>query len=498
MGPREGWVANDSRTLAQETCFIPAPVLFPLPRSQSGRAARGLARRETCFTSCLELLQAYGLGERRPALTQGVMPYWLLRRADKRLTVGRRGVWSPPFRGALVPQGVPGTPMLVLRDVQKSDLAGLKRLAAVLNTVNLPNNEETLAAIIDKSVKSFAGKVKNPLEREYLFVLEDTRNETIIGTSMIIAQHGTYEAPHIYYEVSEREHYSASLERHLRHKVLSIAYNYAGPTEVGGLVVDPPYRATADKPGKQLSYVRFLFIAMHRRLFRPRVLAELLPPLLPDGRSLLWEACGRKFTGLSYQDADRLSRQNKEFIKELFPSSDIYASLFPTRVQKVLGEVGPQTRGVQRMLERIGFKYMERIDPFDGGPHFEAEVADVTLVRRYRTVKLAAQDFEREGDDVLVAFERESGRSRFRSVRTQARVEDQILYLPRARQGGARRLRRSEAVPHSVRVRHGSGPPHDAAGPSQQLQPALSRLTRGALGIHQRQRQVRLRPHWIQ
>jgi len=320
--------------------------------------------------------------------------------------------------------------MLVLRDVQKSDLAGLKRLAAVLNTVNLPNNEETLSAIIDKSVRSFAGKVKNPLEREYLFVLEDPRNEAIIGTSMIIAQHGTYEAPHTYYEVGEREHYSASLERHLRHKVLSIAYNYEGPTEIGGLVVDPPYRATPDKPGKQLSYVRFLFIAMHRRLFRPRVLAELLPPLLPDGRSLLWEACGRKFTGLSYQEADRLSRQNKEFIKELFPSSDIYASLFPARVQKVLGEVGPQTRGVQRMLERIGFRYVERIDPFDGGPHFEANVADLTLVRRYRTVKLAEEDFEQEGDDLLVAAEREAGRTRFRAVRTQGRVEDQLVYLP--------------------------------------------------------------------
>ncbi|WP_224361358.1 arginine N-succinyltransferase [Hyalangium versicolor] len=321
--------------------------------------------------------------------------------------------------------------MLVLRDVQKSDLTGLKRLAAVLNTVNLPNNEETLSNIIDKSVKSFAGKVKNPLEREYLFVLEDPRTEAIVGTSMIIAQHGTYEAPHIYYEVSEREHYSASLERHLRHKVLSIAYNYEGPTEIGGLVVDPPARATPDKPGKQLSYVRFLFIAMHRRLFRPRVLAELLPPLLPDGRSLLWEACGRKFTGLSYQEADRLSRQNKEFIKELFPASDIYASLFPARVQKVLGEVGPQTRGVQRMLERIGFRYVERIDPFDGGPHFEANVADLTLVRRYRTVKLADGHFEQEGDDLLVSCERESGRNRFRAVRTQGRVDDQIVHLPR-------------------------------------------------------------------
>jgi arginine N-succinyltransferase len=320
--------------------------------------------------------------------------------------------------------------MLVLRDVQKSDLAGLKRVAAVLNTVNLPNNEETLASMIDKSVRSFAGKVKNPLEREYLFVLEDPRNETLIGTSMIIAQHGTYEAPHIYYEVSEREHYSASIDRHFRHKVLSIAYHYEGPTEIGGLVVDPPYRATQDKPGKQLSFVRFLFIAMHRRLFRPRVLAELLPPLLPDGRSLLWEACGRKFTGLSYQEADRLSRQNKEFIKELFPASDIYASLFPARVQKVLGEVGPQTRGVQRMLERVGFRYVERIDPFDGGPHFEANVSDITLVRRYRTAKLASEDFDQEGDDVLVAFERDSGRNRFRAVRTQVRMDDQIIYLP--------------------------------------------------------------------
>jgi arginine N-succinyltransferase len=326
--------------------------------------------------------------------------------------------------------GGPRCPMLVLRDVQKTDLPGLKRLAAVLNTVNLPNNEETLEAIIDKSVKSFAGKVKNPFEREYLFVLEDARNGLLIGTSMIIAQHGTYEAPHIYYEVSEREHYSASIDRHFRHKVLSIGYNYEGPTEIGGLVVDPPYRATPDKPGKQLSYVRFLFIAMHRRLFRPKVLAELLPPLLPDGRSLLWEACGKKFTGLTYHEADRLSRQNKEFIKELFPASDVYTSLFPERVQKVLGEVGPNTKGVQRMLERVGFRYVERIDPFDGGPHFEANTGDVTLIRRYRTLKLAEEDFELEGDDVMVAVEQDSGRNRFRSVRCSARLDNQHVYLP--------------------------------------------------------------------
>ncbi len=321
--------------------------------------------------------------------------------------------------------------MYLLRDVQRADLPSLKRLAAVLNTVNLPNDEETLEHLIDTSVRSFAGKLRDPFEREYLFVLEKATSEAVVGTSLVIAQHGTKEAPHTYYEVSEREHYSASLDRHFRHKVLSIAYNYAGPTEIGGLVVDPPHRSGPEKPGKQLSYVRFLFLAMHRALFRERVLAELMPPLMPDGRSLLWEAVGKKFTGLPYTEADRLSRQNKEFIKELFPSSDIYVSLFPERTQKVVGEVGTQTRGVQHMLERIGFRYVERVDPFDGGPHFEARTQDILLVRQFRTARVAAEPLGDEVAEVmLVGVDRDSARNRFRAVRTQARLDDQVIYLP--------------------------------------------------------------------
>jgi arginine N-succinyltransferase len=323
--------------------------------------------------------------------------------------------------------------MFLLRDVQRSDLSGLQRLAAVLNSVNLPNNEEVLEQLIDKSERSFTGKIENPFEREYLFVLEDVRNARLIGTSMIIAQHGTLNAPHIYFQVTGAEHYSATIGKHIRHKVLSIGYNYDGPTEIGGLVVDPPSRSGPQKPGKQLSYVRFLFMAMQRKLFRERVLAELLPPLLKDGKSPLWEAIGRKFTGLSYTEADKLSRQNKEFIKELFPASDIYASLFPARTQKMIGEVGKDTRGVQRMLERIGFKYVDHIDPFDGGPHYEANLAEVTLVRRFRTATLAG-DLELEADAFLVGATRESGKSRFKAVRAPVRFEDQQAFMPKAEQ----------------------------------------------------------------
>src|SRR5260370_33822407 len=161
--------------------------------------------------------------------------------------------------------------MFLVRDVQRRDLPELKKLASELNTVNLPDNQEMLASLIDKSVKSFTGSIEDALARQYLFVAEDVANKALVGTSMIIAQHGTYESPHIYYEVSEREHYSASLDRHFRHKVLSIGYNYAGPTEIGGVGVTTHNRSNVEKNSRQLSHISFLFISIHPPLFRAQI-----------------------------------------------------------------------------------------------------------------------------------------------------------------------------------------------------------------------------------
>ena len=122
---------------------------------------------------------------------------------------------------------------------------------------------------------------------------------------------------------------------------------------------------------------------MHRRnVFRDEVVSELMPPLEPDGTSLLWEALGRRFTGLTYQEADRLSQENKEFIRTLFPQDPIYATLLPPHVQELIGQVGPgDARRRKDAAARSGFTYAHRIDPFDGGPHFHARTDDITLVR---------------------------------------------------------------------------------------------------------------------
>lgn len=308
--------------------------------------------------------------------------------------------------------------MFVIRDARNGDLEGLLALAAVLNTVNLPNDRGALEQLLDLSVRSFSGRVRSPLRREYLFVMEDTDTGALVGTSQVIAQHGTREEPHIYFDVLSEERYSATIDRHFRHTMLRIGFDHDGPTEIGGLVLDPRFRGAPGKLGKQLSFVRFVFMAMHRDHFRPRVLAELLPPLGTDGRSVLWEALGRRFTGLDYLEADRISKTNKEFIRGLFPSGLIYASLFDAEAQQVIGEVGPQTEGVKKMLTAIGFSRVGRIDPFDGGPHFEADTDTIWPITKTRP-GIAKIVPERELDDApgescegLIAVERRPKRQR--------------------------------------------------------------------------------------
>ena len=272
----------------------------------------------------------------------------------------------------------------VIRGATPDDAPQMMELARHLNTVNLPNDAEAVAEILDLSLRSFSGAVKDPRRREYVFVLEDLQAQRIVGTSKILAQLGRRDAPYIFLDVIVEEKYSPTLDRHFVHTVLRLGHSYEGPTEIGGLIVLPEFRLVPERVGMMVSYVRFLFMAMHRGLFRNEVVAELLPPLLPDGTSHLWEALGRKFTDMSYSEADRLSKRNKEFIKSLFPSGDVYVSLLPTDAQEVIGKVGRETRGVEKMLRRIGFQYCNRIDPFDGGPHFRAATDERLLVRRTR------------------------------------------------------------------------------------------------------------------
>ncbi|HYO95750.1 MAG TPA: arginine N-succinyltransferase [Polyangiaceae bacterium] len=276
-----------------------------------------------------------------------------------------------------------------IRGATTDDEAQLLKLAGFLNTVNLPNDSGHVRRLLEHSEQSFRGSISRS-HRKFVFLLRDLLLGDAVGTSMIVSQLGRRDAPYIYLDVISEEKYSQAVDRHFHHTVLKIGFSYNGPTELGGLVVHPEHRRAPERLGLLISAVRFVYIALHRELFRDELLAELLPPLEADGTSRLWEALGRHFTGMSYAEADLLSSSDKTFIRDLFPSGDIYASLLSPEAQAVIGKVGGQTRGVEKLLQRIGFRYAERIDPFDGGPHFVAPTEEVSLVRETRERRLAA------------------------------------------------------------------------------------------------------------
>jgi arginine N-succinyltransferase len=107
----------------------------------------------------------------------------------------------------------PPGPPFVLRDVSPEDLDDLQAAAIHLDSVNLPDDREALARIIERSGQSFAGTLAKA-DRCFVFVVRDEAAGRVVGTSMIFAQHGSRRAPHVYFDVIEEERYSETLDRH--------------------------------------------------------------------------------------------------------------------------------------------------------------------------------------------------------------------------------------------------------------------------------------------
>lgn len=276
----------------------------------------------------------------------------------------------------------------VIRSVRAEDLPQLFDLAKQFNLLNLPGDKKVLAEKIDRSLKSFSGELPKS-KTEYLFVLEDVEEKAIVGSSLVMAKHGTDDVPHSYFKIHKRNHFSQDLGIGFIHQVLRFQLDNDGPTEIGGLLVDKSYRRRPERLGKQISLSRFLYIGLHPDKFENRVLCELTPPLTDENRSEFWEALGRRFTGLNYTEADLLSQSHKEFIESLFPEEDIYLALLDSKARTVVGRVGEATKPAQHLLESIGFEYLEEIDPFDGGPHYGAATKDILVIKEGKRLKIA-------------------------------------------------------------------------------------------------------------
>ena len=272
--------------------------------------------------------------------------------------------------------------MFLIRSAARRDAPAVLALARHLNSYNLPADPGAVRALLADSERSFRGARIPDEKRRYLFVAEEIPSGKVVGSSLIIARHGTPKLPHLSFRLADESKRSATLGKTVKHRTLRLEASHRGFTEIGGLALLPSHRGHAEKIGKQLSYARFAFMARRRAAFCPRVLVEYLPVLEPGKGNALWDALGAVFTELSYAKADRLSAENKEFILSLFPREKIYAGLLPLKARKHLGVPGRGAQASLALLERIGFRFLGQIDPFDGGPHYGAELKKIPLVRR--------------------------------------------------------------------------------------------------------------------
>src|SRR5690606_10809340 len=135
----------------------------------------------------------------------------------------------------------------------------------------------------------------------------------------------------------KREFFSKSLQTGTSHIVARLHADESGPTEIGGLILQPASRG--HRLGRFLSLVRFHLMGLHREMFADRVLAEMMAPITLDGRNMLWEYLGRRFIPLSYTEADMHCQRSREFISALLPQEDIYLSLLPPEARDVVGRV---------------------------------------------------------------------------------------------------------------------------------------------------------------
>lgn len=274
--------------------------------------------------------------------------------------------------------------MIVLRNAQSTDLDGIVELAqkSTIGLTTLPKNKELLKKRLQLSTQSFKKNVEEPANEYYLFVLEDTINQKIIGTSAIQAITG-YDIPFYSYHVSTYSRKSPTLNKRTEYKVLNLVNDNQGRSEICTLFLDPDYRG--QQIGFLLSKARFLFIAQQRHRFTMDIIAELRGFFNEKDESPFWEHVGRHFFQMSYAEVDQLIlTTNNQFIEDLMPQFPIYLPLLADEAQGVIGKPHQFTLPAMKLLLQEGFRYKNYVHIFDAGPALEAEISDIRTINLSR------------------------------------------------------------------------------------------------------------------
>jgi len=292
----------------------------------------------------------------------------------------------------------------LVREVAMEDLDALWDLIAQANTgmTSLKIDKEQLADRVERSQFAFRRAVDRIEGAPYVFVMEDTDANRIVGTSCIYSKTGGFEPFYAYRIESEMRH-SRMLERSHEISALHLVKIHDGPTEIGSLFLLPQYRGKGG--GKLLSLSRFLYMAAHPKRFAVQTIAEMRGQHDANGECPFWNALGSHFFQIDFPKADSLSMMNKQFIEDFMPRYPIYLDLLPKRAREAIGQVDEQTLPALAMLEAHGFHRNNLIDIFDGGPVVECETQKIKGVQSAKEYVLSSEINRRVNNDIPPGLE---------------------------------------------------------------------------------------------
>jgi arginine N-succinyltransferase len=277
---------------------------------------------------------------------------------------------------------------LVVRPAAPHDLDGLLRLAMAAGPgmTNLPADREALAARLDGVAAALGSEAARAQGVPILFVIEQAPAGVIVGTACIFPRIGV-EWPFYSYRMTRQAQTTKALGKTIAHDLLILANDFDGGAEVGGLFVDPALRGAA--AGRLAARSRYLFMAQHRAWFGRQVISDMRGYQDENGCSPVWEALGREFYDMAFEEADRLNALvGNQFIADLAPKHPIYARLLPRAAREALGRPHDDGRGAMALLIEEGFRSEGYVDIFDGGPTLLANIDDLRAVRDSRMVRI--------------------------------------------------------------------------------------------------------------
>ena len=268
-----------------------------------------------------------------------------------------------------------------LRAARSADLEALYEMAKLTGGgfTNLPPERAALKAKLDRAEAAFGTDSDTIADELFVLVLENGRTSAVRGTCQLMTQVGQ-RWPFYSYRLNTLTQYSQELDRTVRAELLSLVTDLEGSSEVGGLFLHPNERAGG--LGLLLARSRYMFVAMHRKRFADRILAELRGIIDERGGSPFWDGVAGRFFGMNFQDADYFNAINgNQFIADLMPKHPVYIAMLSEDARSVIGIPHPTGRAAMRMLEDEGFRSEGYVDIFDGGPTMVARTDNVTSVK---------------------------------------------------------------------------------------------------------------------